>query len=107
MSSKTTYLSFCTEWRRLYQPVWLCIALLSVLGLGAENALGQASPSASSGVSRTAKAVTSRRGGVAKVSLQGTNLMPGGTGEALVENKGNRVEIDVKFEGRDQETKFG
>jgi len=107
MSSKTTYLPFCTEWKRLYQSAWLCIALLCVLGLGAENALGQTSPSASSGVSRTAKAVTYRRGGVAKVSLQGTNLMPGGTGEALVENKGNRVEIDVKFEGMEPATKFG
>src|ERR1700680_239181 len=107
MSSKTTYLPFCTEWKRHYKSAWLCIALLSVLGLGAENALGQASPSTSSGVTRTAKAVTYRRGGVAKVSLQGTNLMPGGTGEALVENKGNRVEIDVKFEGMEPATKFG
>src|ERR1700686_767848 len=107
MPSKTTYLPFCTEWKRHYKSAWLCIALLSVLGLGAENALGQASPSTSSGVSRTAKAVTYRRGGVAKVSLRGTNLMPAGTGEAQVENKGNRVEIEVKFEGMEPATKFG
>src|SRR6202140_5154625 len=107
MPSKTTYLPFCTEWKRHYKSAWLCIALLSVLGLGAENALGQASPSTSSGVSRTAKAVTYRRGGVAKVSLLGTNLMPGGMGEAQVENKGNRVEIEVKFQGMEQATKFG
>ena len=107
MPSKTTYLSFCTDWKRLYKSAWLIIALLGVLGLGAENALGQASPSTSSGVSRTAKAVTYRRGGIAKVSLRGTNLMPGSTGEAQVENKGNRVEIDATFMGMEAATKFG
>ena len=80
-------------------PLCSCIALLGVLGLGAANARGQASPSSGSGVSRTAKAVTYRRGGVAKVSLRGTNLMPGGSGEAQVENKGNRVEIEVNVHG--------
>ena len=54
-----------------------------------------------------AKAVTYRRGGVTKVSLRGTNLMPGGIGQAQVENKGNRVEIEVKFQGMEQATKFG
>jgi outer membrane protein OmpA-like peptidoglycan-associated protein len=78
-----------------------------MFGLGAANASGQASPGSSSAVSRTAKAVTYRRGGVAKVSLRGTNLMPGGSGEAQVENKGNRVEIEVMFEGMEGATKFG
>jgi outer membrane protein OmpA-like peptidoglycan-associated protein len=83
------------------------IALLSALTLSASNASGQALPSSASGVSRTAKAVTYRRGGTAKVSLQGTSLMPGGTGEAQIENKGNRVEIEVRFEGMEQANKFG
>src|SRR4029077_4085204 len=33
--------------------------------------------------------------------------MPESIGEAQVENKGNRVEIEVKFQGMEQATKFG
>ena len=102
-----TSLSHCANWNRLKRFAVLCIALPGVLALGAANAHGQASPSSGSGVSRTAKAVTYRRGGVAKVSLRGTNLMPGGMGEAQVENKGNRVEIDATFMGMEAATKFG
>jgi outer membrane protein OmpA-like peptidoglycan-associated protein len=97
----------CAKLKRLRRPALLCTALLGTLGLGAANALGQAAPSSGSGVSRTAKAVTYRRGGIAKVSLRGTNLMPGGSGEAQIENKGNRVEIEVRFEGMEPATKFG
>src|SRR5579862_8474944 len=100
-------LSFSATLKRLNKFIFPSIALLGVLGLSAANACGQASPGDGPGVSRTAKAVTYRRGGVAKVSLRGTNLMPGGSGLAQVENKGNRVEIDVKFEGMEQATKFG
>jgi len=98
---------FCAKWKRLKKFVLPGLALLAVLGLDTANVCGQASPSSASRVSRTAKAVTYRRGGVFKVALQGTNLMPGGIGEALVENKGNRVEIEVKFQGMEQATKFG
>src|SRR5216683_7214129 len=107
MPSQPSHLPFCDKFTRLHKSALFGIALLGVLGLGAANARGQSSPGSGSGVSRTAKAVTYRRGGVAKVSLRGTNLMPGSTGEAQVENKGNRVEIDVKFEGMEQATKFG
>ena len=108
MRSKSSHLPFCAKLQAHGKPALLCIALLSVLGLGAANAGGQASPSIGSGVSRTAKAFTYRRGGgAAKVSLRGTNLMPRGIGEAKVENKGNRVEIEVKFEDLDEATKFG
>ena len=107
MPSQSISLPFCAKLRRLQKSVLLGSALLGVLGLGAANARGQASPNSTAGVSRTAKAVTYRRGGVAKVSLRGTNLMPGGSGEAQVENKGNRVEIEVKFVGMEPATKFG
>jgi outer membrane protein OmpA-like peptidoglycan-associated protein len=107
MPSQSSQSPFCAKLNRLTKSALLCIGLLGVLGLGATDALGQASPSNGSGVSRTAKAVTYRRGGIAKVSLRGTNLMPEGTGEAQVENKGNRVEIEVKFEGMTPATKFG
>jgi outer membrane protein OmpA-like peptidoglycan-associated protein len=107
MTFKLNQLPLCAVWKGFTKSAFLCVGLLGVLGLGPTDARGQASPTASSGVSRTAKAVTYRRGGVAKVSLQGTTLMPGGTGEAQVENKGNRVEIEVRFEGMEPATKFG
>jgi len=107
MPSQSSRLPVFANWKPLCRPALPWIALLSVLGLGAANARGQALPSSGSGVSRTAKAVTYRRGGVAKVSLRGTNLMPGGSGEAQVENKGNRVEIEVTFMGMEAATKFG
>ena len=107
MPSQSSLLPFCAKWKRLNKSAFFSVALLSVFGLSAANARGQAAPSSAPGVSRTSKAITFRRGGVAKVSLQSTNLMPGGTGEAQVENKGNRVEIEAKFEGMDVATKFG
>jgi outer membrane protein OmpA-like peptidoglycan-associated protein len=107
MPSQVSPLPNCVKWDRLNRSAMLCVAVLAALGVCAAGARAQTSPSSPSGVSRTAKAVTFRRGGVAKVSLQGTNLMPSGTGEAQVENKGNRVEIDVKFESIDVATRFG
>jgi hypothetical protein len=59
-------------------------------------------------VSRTTKAVNYRRnGGGMKIDFQGTELMQGASGEAKVQNKGNRVEIEAKFMGLDEATKFG
>jgi len=107
MPSQPSPLPFCVKWKCLSQSTLFCVALLGVLGLGAATVRGQSTPSSGSGVSRTARAVTYRRGGVAKVSLRGTNLMPEGMGEAQVENKGNRVEIEAKFEGMVGATKFG
>jgi chemotaxis protein histidine kinase CheA len=92
---------------RLNKSVLLGMALFGVLSLGTGDARGQAAPASGSSVSRTAKAVTYRRGGVAKISLRGTNVMPEAVGEAQIENKGNRVEIEVKFEGMEPATKFG
>ncbi len=76
----------------------------------AAPALGQAPPSASpaKNVSRTTKAVNYRRaGGSTKIDFQGTELMQQASGEAKVQNKGNRIEIEVKFLGLDDATKFG
>ncbi len=59
-------------------------------------------------VSRTTKALTYRRGGGAtKIDFQGTELLQGASGEAKVENKTYRTEIDAKFQGFDDATKFG
>ena len=96
--------------------VKLATALLALSGLftiQAAPALGQAASSATaagptSNVSRTTKAVNFRRaGGATKIDFQGTDLMPQASGEASVRNKGNRTEIEAKFMGLDEATKFG
>jgi outer membrane protein OmpA-like peptidoglycan-associated protein len=59
-------------------------------------------------VSRTTKAVNYRRaGGTTKIDFQSTELMHGATGEAKVESKSNRMEIEAKFVGLEDATKFG
>jgi outer membrane protein OmpA-like peptidoglycan-associated protein len=59
-------------------------------------------------VSRTTKAVDYRhRGGSTKVDLRGTELMPQATGEAKVESKTGRLEIDAKLSGMKPANKFG
>ena len=59
-------------------------------------------------VSRSTKAVDYRhRGGSTKVDLRGTELMPNVTGEARVESKTGRLEINVKLNGLEPANKFG
>lgn len=71
------------------------------------GASSQAGVRSAANVSRTAKAVNYRRSGKVTIGFQGTELMPVASGEARVENKGNRTEIDAKFEGFEEATKFG
>ena len=59
-------------------------------------------------VSRSAKAVDYRhRGGSTKVDLRGTDLMPRASGEAKVESKSGRLEINTKLTGMEPANKFG
>ena len=59
-------------------------------------------------VTRTTKAVDYRhRGGSTKVDLRGTELMPQAAGEAKVESKTGRLEIDAKVNGMEPANKFG
>ncbi len=86
-----------------------CLVTAGILGMLAIPVLGQA-PSAATpakNVSRTTKAVNYRRAGAAKIDFQGTELMQQASGEAKVQNKGNRTEIEAKFTGLDEATKFG
>jgi outer membrane protein OmpA-like peptidoglycan-associated protein len=86
------------------------LAVTGMFGVLAAPALPQAPPAASpvKNVSRTTKAVNYRRaGGSTKIDFQGTELMQQASGEAKVQNKGNRIEIDAKFLGLDEATKFG
>ena len=86
----------------------LYLALTGTLAIAAAPALGQSpSAGATKNVSRTTKAVNYRRAGAAKIDFQGTELMQQANGEARVQNKGSRTEIDAKFLGLDEATKFG
>jgi outer membrane protein OmpA-like peptidoglycan-associated protein len=82
------------------------LATTAILGALAAPAFGQA-PAAAKSVSRTTKAVNYRRAGAAKIDFQGTELMQSASGEAKVQNKGSRTEIDAKFLGLEEATKFG
>ncbi len=91
-----------------------CLALGGILGiLAAPSAVarpqsGASSASAPGSVSRTTKAVNYRRaGGSTKIDFQGTELMQQAAGEAKVQSKSNRIEIDAKFAGLEEATKFG
>jgi len=58
-------------------------------------------------VSRTTPAVSYRhRSGATKINLQGTDLMPGATGEAKVESKRGALKIEAEFSGLDKPTSF-
>src|ERR1700674_3897768 len=86
------------------------LAVTGILGILAVPALGQAPPSATlpKTVSRTTKAVNYRRaGGSTRIDFQGTELMQQASGEAKVQNKGSRTEIEARFAGLDEATKFG
>jgi outer membrane protein OmpA-like peptidoglycan-associated protein len=88
------------------------LAATGILGALASPAFSQApyavpAATAAKSVSRTTKAVNYRRAGAAKIDFQGTELMSSASGEARVQNKGSRTEIDAKFLGLDEATKFG
>jgi outer membrane protein OmpA-like peptidoglycan-associated protein len=76
-------------------------------------AIAQTQPSASTPVhtatvSRTTKAMHYRQqGGTVRTGFQGTDLMSRASGEAKVEGKKTNIEIDAKFQGLEDATKFG
>jgi hypothetical protein len=82
--------------------LFLCLAGLSTVGLG-QSTTPQSAP-----VHRTTKAVNYRlRGDAVKVDFHGTELLQNASGEAKVTGKKSSVEIDAKFDGLDDPTKFG
>jgi outer membrane protein OmpA-like peptidoglycan-associated protein len=84
--------------------------MTGILGSAVAPAFAQtvgSTPTAAS-VSRTTKAVNFRRaGGSTKLDFHGTELLQVASGEAKVESKSNRIEIDAKFENLEEATKFG
>ena len=88
----------------------ICLTITGMFGSFAGPAFAQTagSTSTASSVSRTTKAVNFRRaGGSTKLDFHGTELMPTAGGEAKVESKSNRIEIDAKFESLEEAPKFG
>jgi len=68
----------------------------------------QAASAQTTSVYRTTKAVNYRlRGDAVKIDFHGTELMQNASGEAKVTGKKSNVEIDAKFDGLDDPTKFG
>ncbi|HXN00153.1 MAG TPA: OmpA family protein [Candidatus Dormibacteraeota bacterium] len=89
---------------------FLLLAVTASCNLGAAPTFAQTVPPSHSvaTVSRSTKALNYRRaGGSTKIDFQGTDLMPSASGEAKVESKSNRIEIDAKFERFQDSTKFG
>ncbi len=65
-------------------------------------------PAKTASVSHTTKAMHyAPQGPSVKVAFQSSSLMAGATGEAKVEGKKTNVEIDAKFQGLEDSSKFG
>ncbi len=83
----------------------LATLLLTTASLAAQNQSSTAPKSEV--VVRTTKAMHYRPGGTSKIEFRGTELMSRASGEARVEGKKTNIEIDAKFQGLDEATKFG
>jgi len=72
------------------------------------SAVSQAAPkSGTSSVSHQIKAINYRNGSSSKVDMQGTQLMSTAMGEAKVQSRTGRVEVDLKMYGLEPANKFG
>ena len=86
---------------------------LVVLGLAATTALTAAAADvpaakpAAAPVSRVTKAINYSRASSSKVDFRGTELMQAASGEAKVQSRTGRVDVEVKVIGLDPATKFG
>jgi len=83
---------------------------LNAQGNGTASVANQpaSAPSPAPNVSRTTKAINYRRaGGSTKIAFKGTELLAQASGEAKVENKNGRVEIEAKFTNLQEATSFG
>ncbi len=68
---------------------------------------GQQPSGASQVVSRTTKAINYRHAGSTRVDMRGTDAMPQAGGEAKVQSRTGRTEIEVKVANLDAATGFG
>jgi outer membrane protein OmpA-like peptidoglycan-associated protein len=78
-----------------------------VIAVG-QNSGAPASPQGTAQtVSRSAKAINYRHAASAKVDFRGTDLMPRAAGEAKVQSRPGRIEIEIKVSGLEEANKFG
>jgi len=83
-------------------------ALLAVLAILGVSTFTRAQTYSGNGISRTTRAVKyAHRSGSTKIDFQGTDLMPGASGEAEVASKRGAMKIEVEFKGLDKPTTFG
>ena len=77
-------------------------------GLASAQTTQNTQPAVAPTVTRTTKAVHYRlQGGSTKIDFQGTDLLQRASGEARVEGKKTNFQIEVKFQGLEDATKFG
>jgi outer membrane protein OmpA-like peptidoglycan-associated protein len=70
--------------------------------------VGQSAAAAAPTVSRSLKALSYRRAGKSiQIDFVGTDLMATASGTAKVESKKNRIEIEARFTGLEDSTRFG
>jgi outer membrane protein OmpA-like peptidoglycan-associated protein len=85
----------------------LSLAIVLVAAIASAQT-AQPAPTAAATVTRTTQAVHYRlQGGTTKVDFQGTDLLQRASGEARVEGKKTNFQIEVKFQGLEDATKFG
>jgi outer membrane protein OmpA-like peptidoglycan-associated protein len=84
------------------------LSFLLCASVAAANQMATPSASPVDRVFRTTKAMNFRRaGGSTKINFRGTDLMQQCSGEARVESKSNRMEVNASFENLEEATKFG
>jgi outer membrane protein OmpA-like peptidoglycan-associated protein len=87
------------------------IVALSLVQAGTREASAVAAPQVTtvpSMVSRSTKAVNYRHaGGSTRIGFQGTDLAPNATGDAKVQSRTNRIDIDAKFLDLPDSSRFG
>ena len=87
--------------------VSLAIVLIAAIA-SAQTSQPAQNSTATVTVTRTTQAVHYRlQGGTTKIDFQGTNLLQRASGEAKVEGKKTNFQIEVKFQGLEDATKFG
>ncbi len=87
-------------------PVATLIFAASMLAV-AQTQTGASAVATPSHVVRVTKAMHYRQAGMVKIEFQGSDLIPSASGEAKVEGKKTNIEIDAKFQGLEDSTKFG
>jgi outer membrane protein OmpA-like peptidoglycan-associated protein len=84
--------------------IFLLVAISTVAV--AQTSATSSAPSVQT-VSRSAKAINYRHAASAKVDMRATDKMPGASGEAKVQSKTGRTEVEMKVTGMEEATKFG